>query len=1106
MSPVLQRYLDKVIKDNRTIDARGVMQVNRMIELTMEEVYIHLSVRMEGQNMGDQRLFSCPPQMPPTVRDTLLSGRATPSLYDSGYTDSPSSPCVETGVSSEGLWARHNAWVLLGDPGAGKTTLLKHFALRNAQDYITGNGSLPILLPLRLFATEWELNSWTADAAVLNYLGNQGLTELGFELEQEREELLAIFKQALNQGRALLLFDGLDEQRNADMQRKTVTAIEALYRQYPGNRYLVSSRIIGYDAAPLGSAFNTATLEPFNDEQMEVFFRQWLYAVERQEDIIDDDSTKRRAKEKADELIQQIKNNSGIRALATNPLLCTIIGLIRRQGATLPQLRAELYKLCIDTFIFNWELQKRRRPDQQGSLNKEQTQAILEELALHFHEHCPENRASQQTITEIIRDFLVKQEGMTPEDATHKAGQLLSLIRDVSGLLIDRGNNEYGFFHLTFQEYLTARAITRRKRDIDRYLEQHLVQPRWREVILLAAAHQGMKDEETGSEFIEAILRCKHPREEIMHYAFRLAFLCMREARVELETSDKLLKSWIRIFLEQPELDNLLLPLLHHSGTEIRYRPDTIQPLLTASSDENKNTRSLMLNALALLKDNAALPILLAALEDENELVRWSATNALASINSPTCVPALLGALKDKESFVRWGATRALGECSELDPATTSALLAALKDSDALVRWGASEALSRKNSPTAISGLLNALKNDDCTEAALILSKTQDSAVITELIDTLDNADKKAQQLAILALIRLDHPIKISLLLDALKHPTSTRRSGAAAALTNSTKEPKVLDALLVALKDESSEVRSNAAGALLRTQNQAAIEALLIALKDENSKVRSSAASALRDTQNPAIIEALLIALKDENSEVRSSAASALGDAQNQDAIDSLLIVLKDEDRVVRNSAIVSLSESRNPAVVPALHGALKDSDKDVRLAAVNGLANFKNASALIALLDACNDEEADIRRDSAKALREFNEPAAKDALLKAIRDENGSVRASAAKSLETFQGNEVASALIAALKDDDGYVRHVAFNALGEIREPAIVRMLIDELKNESSEVRYGVVYALGKIKPSNTLPSLIPLLRDADNSVRQIAAWAIEQIDLGTELCPD
>ncbi len=43
---VLDRYLEKVIQDNKIIDARGVMQVNRMIELSLEDVFIHLTARM----------------------------------------------------------------------------------------------------------------------------------------------------------------------------------------------------------------------------------------------------------------------------------------------------------------------------------------------------------------------------------------------------------------------------------------------------------------------------------------------------------------------------------------------------------------------------------------------------------------------------------------------------------------------------------------------------------------------------------------------------------------------------------------------------------------------------------------------------------------------------------------------------------------------------------------------------------------------------------------------------------------------------------------------------------------------------------------------------
>ncbi|MCG7755327.1 MAG: hypothetical protein LZF63_01550 [Nitrosomonas sp.] len=39
---ILDRYQDKVTQDNKTIDARGVMQVNRIIELSLDDILVYL--------------------------------------------------------------------------------------------------------------------------------------------------------------------------------------------------------------------------------------------------------------------------------------------------------------------------------------------------------------------------------------------------------------------------------------------------------------------------------------------------------------------------------------------------------------------------------------------------------------------------------------------------------------------------------------------------------------------------------------------------------------------------------------------------------------------------------------------------------------------------------------------------------------------------------------------------------------------------------------------------------------------------------------------------------------------------------------------------------
>ncbi|MDP2223025.1 HEAT repeat domain-containing protein [Nitrosomonas sp.] len=942
---VLDRYLDKVIQDNKTIDARGVMQVTRMIELSMEDVFIHLTVRMNRSDKWSSLLdtinlsHTYSESDPPYTRKPIPR---VPEILGQFYFDYGE---TEKGVSTDNLWQRHSTWVLLGDPGAGKTTLLKHFALQEGTTYKTGNGYLPIFLPLRLFGKKLVTHlHWPLEEAILNYLTEEGLIEMGFADEQERQALRDSFQSALAAGRALLLLDGLDEQRDQHVQKRTVETIESLHRLYPGNRFVVTSRIVGYDAAPLGATFNTATLEPFTDEQMSQFFHQWCYAVEKNEDVVADEHTQKRADDKAAQLLEQINQNPGIRLLATNPLLCTIIGLIQRQGATLPQLRAELYKLCIDTFIFNWELKKRHREDQTGSLDKDQTQAVLEEIALQLHEHHPENRIPRDKLIDIVSQFLIKQQGMPEIEAQHKAGQLLNLIRDVSGLLIDRGNEEYGFFHLTFQEYLAARAITRKKRDIDRYLSQYLFEPRWREVIRLAAAHQGTKDEESGSEFIAAILRQKHPRDDLMHYTFRFAFLCLKEARVEMATSDRMFYQWIEYFLKEKTTQRLFLQLFEQPGAKIRYQANTMQPLIAALVDKNSTLRSSAAEALGKIGDKTAVDALILTLQDEDSTVRWRTISALGEIGDKTAVDALILALKDEDSDFRRNVAEALKEIG--DKTTVDALILALEDEDPSVRSSAANSLWEIGDKTAVDALILALEDEDPYVrfyAALAMGKIGDKSAID------------------------------ALMILALKDEDSNVRSSAALAL-GEIGDKTAVDALILTLQDEDSTVRWRTASALGKIGDKTAVDALILALKDEDSDVRSSAAEALGEIGDKTTIDALILALKDEDSTVRLYAALALGEIGDKTAVDALILALKDEDSTVRSSAANALEKIGEKTVVDALILALRDEDSSVRSSAANALEKIGDKTAVDVLILALNDEDSTVRLSAIRAIEKID------------------------------------------------------------------------------------------------------------------------------------
>ena len=70
----------------------------------------------------------------------------------------------------------------------------------------------------------------------------------------------------------------------------------------------------------------------------------------------------------------------------------------------------------------------------------------------------------------------------------------LSFIRERTGLLNEQGTNRYAFVHKTFQEYLCAQDINYEADDEDDFeivlncIKEHLHDPHWREVLLLASS------------------------------------------------------------------------------------------------------------------------------------------------------------------------------------------------------------------------------------------------------------------------------------------------------------------------------------------------------------------------------------------------------------------------------------------------------------------------------------------------------------------------------------------------------------------------------------------------------------------------------------------
>ena len=131
--------------------------------------------------------------------------------------------------------------VVTGVSGSGKSTLLHYLALQAARgESIAGSARVPIFVPLAAYDDYMARNQ--NDMALLDFMG--------FYYEQWRSlpGLGPLFKQLLQAGRALLLFDGLDEVLTGSARQQVANQVYELMQQWgtARNCFIMTSRIVGY--------------------------------------------------------------------------------------------------------------------------------------------------------------------------------------------------------------------------------------------------------------------------------------------------------------------------------------------------------------------------------------------------------------------------------------------------------------------------------------------------------------------------------------------------------------------------------------------------------------------------------------------------------------------------------------------------------------------------------------------------------------------------------------------------------------------------------------------------------------------------------------------
>ena len=326
-----EEYLAFLIASYHRLDFRGIVQTKTQVELPLAEVYVSLNVAPSGGGWIEE---------PCDVMDEgSLRERAERAER----------------LSVEDVLREEPRLVVLGDPGAGKTTFLRYVALalaegeQAAQERLGLSGEwLPVYLPLAAYNEALQKERVSLEDHVLHYWDTRSFDRPGMD------QLVA---QALWAGQVLLLLDGLDEVGSRADRLAVARQVEAWVNSYGsrGNRVVVSSRVVGYDEAPLACDFRAFTLSPFGPEEIERFAHQWCVAHQKWADPDQpEEMALERGRAEAAQLVAEIHADPKVESLASNPLLVTIIALIHYKGTRLPDHRVELYDLCIQTLVETW--------------------------------------------------------------------------------------------------------------------------------------------------------------------------------------------------------------------------------------------------------------------------------------------------------------------------------------------------------------------------------------------------------------------------------------------------------------------------------------------------------------------------------------------------------------------------------------------------------------------------------------------------------------------------------------------------------------------------------------------------------------------------------
>jgi HEAT repeat protein len=173
--------------------------------------------------------------------------------------------------------------------------------------------------------------------------------------------------------------------------------------------------------------------------------------------------------------------------------------------------------------------------------------------------------------------------------------------------------------------------------------------------------------------------------------------------------------------------------------------------------------------------------------------------------------------------------------------------------------------------------------------------------------------------------------------------------------------EPTLEDYLAQLRTHPAADVRRNAAWVLGRQRDPRILPALLAAVKDTDEAVRLRVAEALGAWRDDSVVPALQTLIQDSDADVRTMAAQSIGQGAHLSGLDALLTAANDPESDVRVAALEALGKLADPQAADVLSAALVDEDSLIRFQAQQSFLAIPAEAAQSALLSLLPTLDAD-------------------------------------------------------------------------------------------------------------------------------------------------